>query len=74
MVFSLAVTNKTIFSCSYFYFLIIDLYFLMSAVITKNFIVAAELLITTGIPIKEAKTEIETNLVTVEAKSMFSII
>ena len=46
----------------------------MSAVITKNFIVAAELLITTGIPIKEAKTEIETNLVTVEAKSIFSII
>ena len=47
-------------------FLIIDLYFLIPAVITKNFNPIAELVITMGIPIKEAKTEMEADPATVE--------
>ena len=48
--------------------LIIDLYFLFAAVITDIFIVVAELTIPTGILTKEAKAEIETHPVIVEAK------
>ena len=47
-------------------FLIIDLYFLIPAVITKNFNPIAELVITMSIPIKEAKTEMEADPITVE--------
>ena len=50
------------------FLLIIDFYFLIPAVIAQNFIVISELAIPTGIPIKEAKTEIETHPVMVEAK------
>ena len=42
-------------------FLIIDLYFLIPAVITQIFNKIAELVITIGIPTKEAKTEVETH-------------
>ena len=51
-----------------FFFLIIDLSFLITAVITQIFIAAATLAIPTGIPTKEAKAEIETHAVTVEAR------
>ena len=52
----------------FLFFLIVALYVLIPAIITEIFIVVGELAIPTGIPAKEAKTEIETHLVTVEAK------
>ena len=48
--------------------MIIDLYFLIPAVITQIFIVAAELVIPAGIPTNEANAEIETQPVTAEMK------
>ena len=42
-------------------FLIIDLYFLIPAVTAQIFNTTAELAIPIGIPIKEAKSEIETH-------------
>ena len=54
--FNLAFANNTILSC--FFFLIIDLYFLIHAVIAKKFNSITELVISTKIPTKEAKTEI----------------
>ena len=47
-------------------FLFIDLYFLIPAVITHIFDPIVELAIPIGIPIKEAKAEMETHPVTVE--------
>ena len=52
----------------FLFFLIIDLYFLMPAVIPHIFNHIAELLIPIGIPTKEAKTEMEMHLVTVKIK------
>ena len=66
MVFNLVFTSNTILSS--FFFLIIDLYFLIPAVITEIYIVIAELAVPTGIPTKEARAEIETHPVTVEAR------
>ena len=43
------------------FFLIINLYFLITAVITQIFNPIAELAIPIGIPTKEAKAEIETH-------------
>ena len=51
-----------------FLFLVIDLYFLISAVIAKIFTTTAERVIPIGMLTKEAKAEIETQLVTVETK------
>ena len=51
-----------------FFFLIIDLYFLIPAVIAQIFIVAGELVIPTGIPNKETKAEMEILPVTVKAE------
>ena len=51
----------------FFYFLIIDLYFLIPAVIAQNFNPIAELEIPIGITNKEAKTEIETHSMIAEA-------
>ena len=50
------------------FFLIIDLYFLITAVIAHICIPTAELAIPTGIPTKEEKAEMETHPVTVAAK------
>ena len=58
--------KNTILSC--FFFLIIDLYFLIPAVIAQIFNPIAELVIPVVIPIKGAKTEIEIHPVNVEAK------
>ena len=55
-----------VLSC-FFFFLIIDLYFLIVPVIAQIIIVAAELGILTGILTKEAQAEIEKHPVTVEA-------
>ena len=52
----------------FFFFLIIDLHFLIPAVITEMFIAIAELATPTGIPTKDARAEIETYPVTVETK------
>ena len=52
----------------FFLFLIINLYFLIPAVVTQIFNPIAELIIPIGIPIKEAKAEMETHPVIVEAK------
>ena len=51
-----------------FFFLIIDLYFLITAAIAKIFNPIAELAILIGITIKESKAEMETHPVIVEAK------
>ena len=53
---------------SFFIIVIIDLYFLIPAVIAHMFNPDLELAITKWIPIKEVKAEMETYSVTVEAK------
>ena len=58
--------NNTVLSC--FFFLIIDLYFLILAVITQVINSFAELVIPTGIPTKEENAEMETYPETVETK------
>ena len=68
MVLTLVFASNTILSCFFFFFLIIDLYFLIPAVITEIFIVIPEFAISTGIPTKETRTEVETHPVTVQAK------
>ena len=76
MLFNLDFANNTILSCWFFFFLIIDLYLLITAVIAQLFNPIAELVIPIGISIKEAKAEMETDLVTVEAnnKKVFNLI
>ena len=59
MLFNLDFANNAILSCIFFSFLMIDLYFLVPAVIAQIFNPIAELVIPIGIPSKEAKTEIE---------------
>ena len=66
MLFNLDFANNIILSCSFFFFLIINLYFLIPAVITQNFNPTAELVILTGISTKEAKAIMETHPVIVE--------
>ena len=63
-----------LFRASFYYFLSIDLYFLIPAVIPQIFNPVAELLIPTGIPTKEAKAEMEIHPVIVKlTKSKWSI-
>ena len=50
------------------FFLIIELYFLIPAATVQFFNPIAELLVSIGIPSKEAKAEIEIHPVIVEAK------
>ena len=70
MLFNLDFANNTILSCLFFFFLIIDLYLLILAVITQIFNPTAELLIPTRIPTKEAKSEMETHPVTLQTKKI----
>ena len=65
MLFNSDFTNNTILSCFFFSLLIIDLYFLIPAVITQIFNPIAELVIPIGISSKEAKAELETHPVIV---------
>ena len=65
MLFNLDFARNAILSRLFFFFLIIDLYFLVPAVIAEMFNAIAELVIPLGIPIKEAKTEIQINPVIV---------
>ena len=64
LLFNLDFPNNTILSCFFFFFLIIDLYFLIPAAIAQIFYPFAELVI----PSKEAKAKIEIHPVIVEAK------
>ena len=68
MLFNLDFANNTALSCFFFFFLIINLYFLISAVIARVFDRIVGLVIPIRIPIKEAKGEMETYPVIVEAK------
>ena len=68
ILFNLDFANGTILSCFFFVFLIIDLYFLIPAVIAQIFNFIADLVTPIGTPIKEAKAEIDTHPVIVKAK------
>ena len=65
---SIVFANNTILSCSFLFFLIIDLYFLILAVITQIFNPTAKVAIPTEIPSKTAKAKIETYTATIEIK------
>ena len=60
MLLNLDFANNTILSCFFLFFLIVDWYFLMPAVITQIFTPIVELVIPIEIPTKEAKVEMET--------------
>ena len=69
MLFNFDFANNTLLNTILFlFFLFIDLYFLISAVITQMFNPIAELIIPIGFPTKEAKVEMEIHPVTVEIK------
>ena len=66
--FNVSFHNNTISSCFFFFLFIIDLYFLILAMIAQIFIPTAVLVIPTGTQNIEANIEIETQPVTVETK------
>ena len=66
MLFNLDFARNNVLSCFFFLFLIIDLYFLIPAIITQIFHTIVKLAMPTGILIKEAKAEMETDPLTVE--------
>ena len=69
MLFNFDFANNTLLNTILFlFFLFIDLYFLIPAVITQMFNPIAELIIPIGFPTKEAKVEMEIHPVTVEIK------
>ena len=59
MLCNLDVANDIVLSCFFLFFWFIDLYFLIPTVVTQIFNHFAELVISIGIPIKEAKAEKE---------------
>ena len=67
LLFNLFFASNTILSCFFFFFLIIDLYFLIPAIIAQILNPIPELVIPIGIPSKEAKAEMEIHPITVEA-------
>ena len=69
MVFHLVFANNNILSCFYLFFLIIDVYLLVPAVVTKILNPNSILI---GLPTKEAEAKIETQPVTAETK-MFDV-
>ena len=66
ILFYLDFAGISILSC--FYFLIIDLHFLIASAITQVFSPKAELVIPIGIPRKEAESETEKHPVIIEPK------
>ena len=58
--------NNTILSCSFLFFFVIDLYFLIPVVTAQIFIPTVELAIPTGTTANEANAEIETQPLTAE--------
>ena len=69
MLFNLYFVSNIILLCFFSFFIIIELYFLIAGVIKQNFTPTAELVIPIGIPIKEAKAEMETHPVIVQPKT-----
>ena len=67
MIFNLFFANKIIVFC-FFFLLIIDLNFLIPAVMALIFNPNADLIMPIEIPTKESKAEIETHPVTADAK------
>ena len=65
---NLIFANNTILSNFFFFFLVINLHFLIPVVIPEFFIATEELIIPIGIPTKEAKPEMETHLVIAKGK------
>ena len=59
IVFNLVFVSNTILLRFFLFFLMIDLYFLIPVFIAQIFNPAAELVIPTGTPTNEAKTEIK---------------
>ena len=55
MLFNLDFASNTILSCFFYFFLIIDLYYLIPKVIAKIFNLIGELVIPIGIPRKKVK-------------------
>ena len=68
MVFNLIFAKNMILSCFFFFFLVIDLYFLIPAVIGQILNCPAKLVIPIGMPTKETKAQIETHPVTAKNK------
>ena len=68
MRFNLDYANNTILSCSFFFFLVIDIYFLIPVVVAQIFNPIAELAIPIEMPIKEEKVENQIDPVIVETK------
>ena len=68
MLFNLYFANNNVLLCYFFSFLIIDFYFLITAVIAQTFDPVAELVIPIKILTKEAKAEMKTHPVISEAK------
>ena len=62
------ILSAMLFYRASFFFLIVDSYFLIAAVAAKIFSPIAELVIPTGIPTKEQKSEMETHPVILEDK------
>ena len=59
IIFNLDFANNGILLCFFLFFSVIDLYFLIPAVITQIFNPTVELVIPIGIPTKEAKMNAE---------------
>ena len=68
LLFNLDFANNTILPCFFLFFLIIEFYVLILAVIAQIFNPIAELVIPIGILIKQEKAGIEIHPVIVEAK------
>ena len=66
MLFNSDFANIFLLSCFFFFFLNIDLYFLIHAVIAQIVNLITEFVIPIGIPTKETKAEMETQPVIVE--------
>ena len=66
MLFDLDFANNIILLCFSFFFLIINLYFLIAKVIVQIFNPITELVVPIEIPVKEAKAEMEIHPVIVE--------
>ena len=68
MLFNLDFAKNTVFSCFFSFFFNYCLIVLIATVIARIFNPIAELVISIGIPIKEAKVEMEAHPVIVEPK------
>ena len=59
MLFNLVLAGNNVFSCLFLFFLLIDLNFLIIAVLARVFIPTVKLAIPAGITAEEAKEEME---------------